>query len=178
MRRKRPASSITSTPSDFAFSSLLPASSPATRNVVDFDTEPVTRPPAASIIAVAFVLLNVGRVPVITTVLPLSGPPATTARGSVKFSPRLLSFSTSARPAGSEKYATTPLAIVAPIPRTLRMSSADAATIASSVPKCCASSCAAIEPTCLIPSALSSWERGCDLEAWIAAMSVSVPLSA
>src|SRR5688572_26111869 len=76
-RRKSSASSMMSTPSDFAFSSLLPASSPATRKLVAFDTEPVTRPPAASITAVAFALLKVGRVPVITAVFPLNGPPAT-----------------------------------------------------------------------------------------------------
>jgi hypothetical protein len=82
---------------------LLPASSPASRKSVDFDTDPVTLPPAASIIAVAFDLLNVGNVPVMTKVCPLSGPPATMARGSVKFTPAFRSFSTSARPARSEK---------------------------------------------------------------------------
>src|SRR5689334_9550706 len=102
-RRKSSASSITSTPRLFAFSSLLPASSPATRKSVDFETEPVTRPPAVSIISVAFVLLMVGKVPVMTTVFPLNTPPAATARGSVKFNPWRRSFSMRRLPAGSEK---------------------------------------------------------------------------
>src|SRR5206468_852627 len=97
-----------------------------TRKSVDLDTDPVTRPPAASIVAVALDRLRVGRVPVITTVFPLKAPPAATARGSMKLTPYRLSFSMSRWPAGSEKYATTPFAIVDPIPRTLRMSSADA----------------------------------------------------
>ena len=73
MRRKSLSSSIISMPSDLAFSNLLPASSPASRKLVDLDTDPVTRPPAASITDVAFALLKVGRVPVITKVLPLNG---------------------------------------------------------------------------------------------------------
>lgn len=49
IRLRNSASSITSTPSDLAFSRLEPASSPATRNVVDLLTVSPDLPPSASI---------------------------------------------------------------------------------------------------------------------------------
>ena len=62
------ASLITLIPSLLAFSSLLPASSPASTKDVFLLTEPLTLPPAASISSFASVRLMEGSVPVMTTV--------------------------------------------------------------------------------------------------------------
>ena len=54
-------------------------------------------------LTVAFVLLNVGSVPVMTIVLPLNAPPAATARGSVRLTPLRRSLSINLLPPASEK---------------------------------------------------------------------------
>src|SRR5215469_15412628 len=86
-RRTNSPSSMICVPNDRAFSSFEPGSAPTTRNVVIFDTEFVTRPPAASIIAEACSRDSDGSVPVMTTVIPSKTPPAWTWRGSVKLTP-------------------------------------------------------------------------------------------
>src|SRR5579862_7809013 len=71
---KSRASSIISTPSSRALSSLEPASSPATRKSVFLLTDPATFPPAASMRCLASSRL-IPNVPVSTNVRPPKGPP-------------------------------------------------------------------------------------------------------
>src|SRR5690625_1770051 len=66
----RAASSRISTPSFWAWVSLLPARSPATRKSVWLDTDPVTRAPSASSLSFAWLRVNSVKAPVSTTVLP------------------------------------------------------------------------------------------------------------
>src|SRR5690606_24274159 len=68
------ASSQTSTPSSVALASLEPASAPATRKPVFFETLPETLAPSASSFALASSRPMASSVPVITTVTPSSGP--------------------------------------------------------------------------------------------------------
>src|SRR5699024_10160824 len=63
-------SSQTATPSDCAFSSLLPASAPATTTSVLPETLPVTLPPAFSTISFASVRVSSSSLPVRTKVIP------------------------------------------------------------------------------------------------------------
>ncbi len=109
---------MTSMPSVLAFSSLLPAASPATTKVVDFETELVTFPPCACTSSVAATLDSVGSVPVMTTVAPARERPTAFAFGSVSVSPALRRRSMSLRVLGSEKYSATDFAMIPPIPRT------------------------------------------------------------
>jgi hypothetical protein len=78
-------SSITDTPSCCAFSSLLPASAPATTKSVFFDTEAVTFPPAVMISCPAPSRVSEGRAPVSTKTLPATAPAP--GRGCFAFAP-------------------------------------------------------------------------------------------
>src|SRR5690606_10824428 len=121
--RKSCASSMTATPSCCAFSSLLPASSPATTKSVFFDTEPLVFPPACLMRASASLRLSVGSVPVMTKVLPAT--PSTSSRFSsfdVSFTPAARRPSKISRIAGDasspkiESALLRPRPSIAPVP--------------------------------------------------------------
>ena len=173
----RPASSSTGTFRLFAFSSLLPAFSPATTKSVFFDTDEATRAPRASRRAVASSRVSLLRLPVSTTVLPASSeagpvsPPSPSPCGASRTgscaggsTPAAARASRRRRWRGSAKKARTLAATLGPTSATAISSSSLAASSAASEPKWRASSFATRSPTMRMPSAKRNrWSSRCRL---------------
>ena len=151
-----------STPSSRAFSSLLPASSPASTTDVFLLTPPETFPPRASMRLFASSRFSVGSVPVSTKIFPAkirSGAPSSvpaSAGVATAFTPAASSASHSARFSGRRKNSATLAATTSPMPSIVASSSALAASSASSERNFFAKSFAVISPTPGMPSPLIS----------------------
>ena len=104
---RRVSSSITFTPSVCAFSSLEPASAPATTKSVFLLTEPDTLAPAAMRRSFASSRVSVGKVPVSTKVLPATSEASAAGLGSTtgQTTPEATSASITVRLCGSFRKA-------------------------------------------------------------------------
>src|SRR5699024_4914798 len=99
-------------PSEFAFSSLLPASSPATTTSVFLDTLPVTFPPYDSMLFFASPRVISTSLPVNTNVMPENTVPDNSSFSSVILSPAASSLLTSSIKSSLCVYVTIESAIL------------------------------------------------------------------
>jgi len=147
-RLRNSCSSIVSTPSSTALSYFDPGFSPTTTKSVFFDTLEAIRAPASCAARSASVRDIASRPPVMTIVVPVSGPSGCAASGSSSTRrPAFRNRSTSLRLSGSWNQAWTLRAISGPISSTAPSSSSEAAASASIDGKARERTCATCEPT-------------------------------